>query len=44
VEHTISSLISAAERGDRSASEALFAALYSELHSPSANLGDTVFP
>jgi RNA polymerase sigma factor (TIGR02999 family) len=32
VEHTISSLIGAAERGDRSASEALFAALYSELH------------
>jgi DNA-directed RNA polymerase specialized sigma24 family protein len=29
---TISSLISAAERGDRSAAEALFAALYSELH------------
>ena len=32
MEHTISSLIGAAERGDRSASEALFAALYSELH------------
>jgi RNA polymerase sigma factor (TIGR02999 family) len=32
VESTISSLISAAERGDRSAAEALFAALYSELH------------
>lgn len=29
---TISSLIGAAERGDRSASETLFAALYSELH------------
>ncbi len=29
---TISSLMDAAERGDRSASEALFAALYSELH------------
>jgi RNA polymerase sigma factor (TIGR02999 family) len=32
VEPTISSLIGAAERGDRPASEALFAALYSELH------------
>jgi RNA polymerase sigma factor (TIGR02999 family) len=32
VEPTISSLIGAVERGDRSASEALFAALYSELH------------
>ena len=29
---TISSLIAAAERGDRSASETLFTALYSELH------------
>src|ERR1700724_1345908 len=32
MDSTISSLIGAAERGDRSASEALFAALYSELH------------
>jgi len=32
VESTISSLISAAERGDSSAAQALFAALYSELH------------
>jgi RNA polymerase sigma factor (TIGR02999 family) len=32
VDPTISSLIGAVERGDRSASEALFAALYSELH------------
>ena len=29
---TISSLISSAESGDRSAADALFAALYSELH------------
>lgn len=32
VEPTISSLIGAAEGGDRSAAEALFAALYSQLH------------
>jgi len=32
VEPTISSLIAAAERGDPSASEALFGALYAELH------------
>lgn len=32
MESTISSLIGAAERGDGSAAEALFAALYSELH------------
>jgi RNA polymerase sigma factor (TIGR02999 family) len=32
VEATISSLIAAAESGDRSASEALFTSLYSELH------------
>jgi RNA polymerase sigma factor (TIGR02999 family) len=32
LEPTISSLIVEAERGDRSATEALFAALYSELH------------
>jgi RNA polymerase sigma factor (TIGR02999 family) len=32
VDTTISSLIAAADRGDRSASEALFGALYSELH------------
>ena len=32
MESTISSLISAAERGDSSAAQALFAALYSELH------------
>jgi RNA polymerase sigma factor (TIGR02999 family) len=32
VESAISSLISAAERGDRFATDALFAALYSELH------------
>jgi RNA polymerase sigma factor (TIGR02999 family) len=32
VESSISSLIAAAERGDRPASDALFAALYSELH------------
>jgi RNA polymerase sigma factor (TIGR02999 family) len=32
VDTTISSLIAAADGGDRSASEALFAALYSELH------------
>jgi RNA polymerase sigma factor (TIGR02999 family) len=32
MESSISSLIGAAERGDRSAAEALFAALYSELH------------
>jgi RNA polymerase sigma factor (TIGR02999 family) len=32
VESTISSLIGAAERGEASAAEALFAALYSELH------------
>lgn len=32
VEPTISQLMTAAERGDRSANEALFAALYSELH------------
>ena len=31
-EHTISSLITSAESGDPSASDALFAALYSELH------------
>lgn len=30
--HTISSLIVSSERGDRSAADALFAALYSELH------------
>ena len=32
MEPTISSLIASAERGDRSAADALFAALYSELH------------
>jgi RNA polymerase sigma factor (TIGR02999 family) len=32
MDSTISSLIGAAERGDRSASETLFSALYSELH------------
>lgn len=32
MESTIPSLIAAAERGDRSASEALFSALYAELH------------
>jgi len=32
VESTISSLIAATEQGDRSAGEALFAALYAELH------------
>jgi RNA polymerase sigma factor (TIGR02999 family) len=32
VESAISSLIASAERGDRSAADALFAALYSELH------------
>lgn len=32
MEPTISSLIGAAERGDRSAAEGLFAALYSQLH------------
>jgi RNA polymerase sigma factor (TIGR02999 family) len=32
VEPAISSLIASAERGDRSAADALFAALYSELH------------
>jgi RNA polymerase sigma factor (TIGR02999 family) len=31
-EHTISSLMASAEGGDRSAADALFAALYSELH------------
>jgi len=33
MERTISSLIASAEGGDRSAADALFAALYSELHS-----------
>lgn len=32
VESPISLLIASAERGDRSAADALFAALYSELH------------
>jgi RNA polymerase sigma factor (TIGR02999 family) len=51
VETTISSLIASAERGDRSAVDALFTALYAELHrlarrqlsrgAPSATLGAT---
>ena len=32
MESAISSLIASAERGDRSAADTLFAALYSELH------------